>query len=361
MLAEVLARPFFQKRDIGGVTLADAAGALGKYLDTSESTVLADNEAVAFYLLNHAFGYLRASKHEQEPFTAGEQEFINLYMQRVTRIGVRAYYYLLIICTREARHCNGDLKDGGLLKDYLKSEYGVPLADLMAELFKSNGTSSVQLLRDTDLKVPYVRYLEALRDVFNKGVWSSAFGGKAWGLVTDCLLSFVTGKISLEIMTDTVWTLVHNGGPIFNKPYLYAGYTSELKQILDVQRSGQIPQLIWDYAQGVHYCTSGVSALASVYGQVLECLGTPDQLTGYLDWYKVDALGGLGDYATYKLKQQSKYGKSPYEEKISAMKKAKRVLADETAAKYAEKHFEVAPGLWVRKVGREELNVGGVC
>ena len=66
--------------------------------------------------------------------------------------------------------------------------------------------------------------------------------------MTDCLVRFVSGEFSAEMMLDTVWTLAHNGGPIFNKGQFYA-CTANALRILDVQRSGQIPEaVLFDHA-----------------------------------------------------------------------------------------------------------------
>src|SRR5208283_4005185 len=84
---------------------------------------------------------------------------------------------------------------------------------------------------------------------FYKCKWAGGYGGKKWGVVTDCLARFVTGEFSAEMMLDTVWTLAHNGGPIFNKGQFYACYGHTLYRILDVQRSGQIPEaVLFDHA-----------------------------------------------------------------------------------------------------------------
>ena len=88
------------------------------------------------------------------------------------------------------------------------------------------------------------KFCEALAWQFYHCKWAGGYGGKKWGVVTDCLVRFVKGEFSAEMMMDTVWTLSHNSGPIFNKGQFYGMYGHNLYRILDVQRSGQVPEAV---------------------------------------------------------------------------------------------------------------------
>ena len=47
------------------------------------------------------------------------------------------------------------------------------------------------------------KYCDALRWMFYHSKWHSSYGGKKWGVVTDCLCRFVDGEFSAEMMLDT--------------------------------------------------------------------------------------------------------------------------------------------------------------
>ena len=114
----------------------------------------------------------------------------------------------------------------------------------------------------------------------------------------------VVGETSIEIMNDTAWTLAHNNGPMFNKGMLYNTYTSTIYKILDVQRAGMIPQLIAEGTLGSH----ADSAVSQAFEAVKAVF--PESVTGYVDWFKVEALGSLHQYPTEKNLQTAKYGKT---------------------------------------------------
>ena len=54
----------------------------------------------------------------------------------------------------------------------------------------------------------------------------------------------LTGTTSMEMLVDTGYTLAHNGGPIFNKGMMYTHYDSHFLTILDLQRAGQMLDLL---------------------------------------------------------------------------------------------------------------------
>jgi len=144
----------------------------------------------------------------------------------------------------------------------------------------------------------------------------SSYGGKPWGHIADTLKKLVLGETSPEMFTDTAWTLAHNNGPMFNKGMLYKQYTQSLYKILDVQRSGQIPQLVRE---------GGVDGITSVVKNVYEnCAKVfPEEFSGHVDWFKVEALGALHHYPNEKAKQEQKYGKSDFVSKMQAEEKKK--------------------------------------
>jgi hypothetical protein len=156
---------------------------------------------------------------------------------------------------------------------------------------------------------PYVRGLEW---VFDHGQWGGGYGGKPWGQIAKTLGDFLYGKTSLEMMCDTAYTLAHNNGPMFNKGMMYDMYSSKqgFLMILDVQASGQIPQLIVDRAK-YHYIKS-FDMPALVAFTELARKHMPDEFHIEVDWQKVEdgqahkPANQQHKYADYKAKMLNK-------------------------------------------------------
>jgi hypothetical protein len=118
-------------------------------------------------------------------------------------------------------------------------------------------------------------------------------------------VSFLTGKTSLEALVDTGYTLAHNTSPIFNKGMMYNTYDHHLITVLDVQRSGQMPELLIDPDFSTFKDAGLESLIKMVWSQY------PDKFRGYVDWFKVEELGAVGKYSQYKEAQKKKHPVGP--------------------------------------------------
>jgi len=136
---------------------------------------------------------------------------------------------------------------------------------------------------------------------YYKGSWPSSYGGPAWGGITDALVSMITGETSMEMLVDTGYTLAHNTAPIFNKGLnMYGHQDAHLLTILDVQRSGQMLDLMFeDQTLGVKKTAAAIKAAELIKQH------HPEALKGYIDWKHVDALRPSKD----KNSHPSKYAK----------------------------------------------------
>jgi hypothetical protein len=273
---------------------------------------------------------------------------------------VRAFYYLLLICTRESRH------NKSLPHDLAKIE--AKFGPEVAQFIKSSGGAESKIHKALLEKPPVTTigdFVKCLQWQFYHSKWSPGYGGKAWGKVTDCLVSFVTGEYSAEMMMDTVWTLSHNNGPIFNKGHLYGMYNShKLLRILDIQRSGQIPQAIATDSAVAHYAHPDLVKIMAALAEHFP------EINGVVDWFKVEALGAVGHYPQEKMKQATLtpegLAKLKAEQEaaaeLAAEKAAKKAQAEKLAAEMAaiskaefeKKHFQIMPELWVEKIIRKE-------
>lgn len=259
-----------------------------------------ETDALKFYLLNHVNAIVSQRVHPLEPL-GKYLLLVEQYHYGLAVMSTRMFYYLLLICTRESRHTkNTGSYSSGVWQVVRKPHSAEVFEKLRAfhhSLLGNSSSMAVDRLRSSPPEVTLGSYTRFLVDVFNHGTYSSGYGGKAWGRVATVLHRYVAGEISAEAMMDTAFTLCHNNGPIFNKGMLFSNYSHDIYKILDVQRSGQIPQLI---------ASKGVSAAVNQAVRVLwdmahNILGA--EVEGTVDWYKVEALGALKTYTAEKKAQ----------------------------------------------------------
>lgn len=348
-LAYHLSRPFTSLRDVSHVPVASVTKKLGVYMDGNTVQPSPESEALWFYALNQGLAYVRRDKELYEPL--GEfHGFVERYYDILSPKAVRAFYYLLLICSREARHLK---HTEGLEKQIIK-KFGSTAWKWTSATMGESDVKSKLVNSPPDLSLGY--YVGALRHVFYHGKWSSGYGGPAWGEVTDCLCRFVHGETSPELMMDTVWTLAHNNGPIFNKGMLYQAYSSTIYKILDVQASGQILEMILSKGLPVKYDESDLVVTA----EFLKSKFSAD-VGNHVDWFAVEALGSKQSYPVEKKQQAaSGYSTPASAAAIAAANKAKEKQAElqkkeqEQKAAEAKLWFEVMPGLKLKKIIRKQ-------
>lgn len=368
MIQAVKASPLFKTMDNSHVPLSSVGAALNEYMKSAGKKVQADDHAIKFYFMNHVTQII--DMDGEGCLDQVREDFLKQYVQECSLMAQRAFYYLLIICARETRHMKVYPTNlGGLILQ----DVGIEAHKAMTYLTSHNSDQIVDWLRVTPPESAHCSIgllTEAMSVGFYKGKYNGGYGGPAWGRVADCLHSFVCGKISAEIMLDTIWTLSHNNGPIFNKPYLYNTHTSDLLKILDVQRSGQMPQLLHDFFGGIKYFNSTLENHGELYSKVLNSFGGDYRLTGSVDWYKVEALGAVGSYSAYKDKQDSMAWVSPYKDvPVKAKMKLKKSgpmayikeysdfsgFSKKPAKKPAEDSFFELSGVLLKTLTRSEL------
>lgn len=315
-------RPGAQYLDRSGSRLFDVVTAMNAYMEDAEE-VYPEHDAIRFYLTNHAMALVAQRKKPDEPL--GDHFVIpDTYHKSLSKDAVRMFYYLLLICTRESRHVH-DSSSNWLT---WSTKYGDKCVDFNKKIRNSGSGSAAKALRDDPPDVSIGLYTKYLEEVFFKGGFGGGYGGKAWGAVAKVLRQFVWGELSAELMMDTAFTLCHNNGPIFNKGMLYHSYnSSEIVKILDVQRSGQIPQLVANKES--QFVTKEHLELGET---ITELLG--DEFCGHVDWFVVEQLGSMGTYHHEKNQQEEMYGKSEAAEKAAQV--ALEIKAKQTAAKQAE-------------------------
>jgi hypothetical protein len=196
-----------------------------------------------------------------------ENRLVEMYVKRTSEIALRAFAYLLLICTREIRHCHScSIIDCGITLEEK------PVYEFIRDnITPHNGGKLARNIWTGEYKFELGIWTGVLEKVFQHGHYQSGFGGPKWAAVASPLREYVQGTYTAEMMTDVMWTLSHNYGPIFNKSMLYKCHTEELLRILDVQRAGQVPNFDWENNLGVSpWFTHYLNLARSVFPELNE-------------------------------------------------------------------------------------------
>lgn len=349
-------RPSVLCRDVGAQPVPAAVASLNSFMESgfSVGSVMSPSkvveyamkgnpevDAIVFYMMNHAVSMIRQKKHPYE--SLGEclpvvEEYHNMLAVRSARM----FFYLLLICTRESRHNKMSTTD--TVMKGLATKYGSAVIQFWSSIRSTSSSTAADALRNSPPNVTLGAYTSFLSDIFYQGTYSGGYGGKAWGKVADVLRDFVHGKLSAEMMLDTSFTLCHNNGPIFNKGMLFENYSHHIYKILDVQRSGQIPQLVGNNESN----WSNNAEVKRLYEMCSKVIGPA--FGGYVDWFLVEELGAMHSYASEKATQQTKYGyPSKFKAKLEA-EKAKKELEAKKALEEEKNWVPITPTLKVKKV-----------
>jgi hypothetical protein len=303
-LAYFQAAPQLKQHDLAEMPVSVFAEATKKYRsDCGE--VFPNDEALNFYALNHLAAIVKKSFTPNETLPEWAQLIMATYLKTLTEQGKRMLHYILSITTREMRH----LKTGTVTPAFweqMELQYGKAMRAFIEKVCGLNEMQAVSFYMTHPPDCTIGQFIDAMSYGFHKGKWSSGYGGKKWGLVADAAKEMIHGKTSMELLVDVGYTLAHNGGPIFNKGMMYSSYEiTSLTMILDVQRSGQIPDLILDTLK---YPVK-VPELAE---QMVELVvkNRPTEFKGWVDWAVVKKMGAVGSYTAYDTQQKKKHPES---------------------------------------------------
>jgi hypothetical protein len=157
------------------------------------------------------------------------------------------------------------------------------------------------------------------------------------------------------MMVDTGYTLAHNGGPIFNKGMMYSGYNHNIYALLDIQRSGQVPEYILDKEYTFITKTPLAKKIVTLTQQHL-----PKEFRGFVDFYQVVPVGGHMNWTTYQ--NQMKKSHPDYVSPVKTGEtqvvlpktepEAPWIDEDEFPVNDGSKKFQVFPGQFVKIVER---------
>jgi hypothetical protein len=299
-LRHQLARPLCIKRNMSAVDTAGAAKAAAERVSTYEELgmLIPEVAALQFYLLQHAMSDVRQQFGPDESL-GNVLKIVEMYHELGVDLGQRMFVYLLLICTREARHTTGS----PTFHAKLKNKFGLTFTTFMEEIAHTNSNVAVHKFLKNPPAMPLGKYCAGLAYMFNHGQFSGGYGGELWGTIAETLKWFVDGQISVEMLLDTAFTLAHNGGPIFNKGMTFHTYDgTKLLLVLNTQATGQIPQFIDSI--GDYPMIGGLvnDETRSMYKTCRELLG--DSFGGQIDWFKVDDQELATGYVYQQLKEK---------------------------------------------------------
>jgi hypothetical protein len=331
-------------------TVMDNYSGLHSVLTAKDGGVMArpETDALWFYAQQHAMGLIERSLDSDEPL-GDFGWYVNMYHEQVQLKALRMFYYLLLICTRESRHMKT-----GAGKVSLYAKYPSIVDFHSNHVQDSSADASINAICQNAPDVTLGEYTSFLVNAFTMPGYNGGYGGKAWAAVARPLRDFVHGNISAEILMDTAFTLAHNNGPIFNKGMLYHTYEgNSLIKILDVQRSGQIPQLIANN----HLTGKFVPALMLEYVHGFSKLDSG--FAGSVDWKRVKNINGVACYGSEIAKQEAASPGANWKAKMVAVKaaaaeKAAHLKAQAAKAALLKGSIEILPGTWIAKGKRSQ-------
>jgi hypothetical protein len=269
-------------------------------VDGTTGAVSPDKEAVQFYLFNHLAAIVKEKFTRHEVLHKWAADVMREYKQVVVQQGIRMVSYMALITARESRHMGGE--DSSWWQKNIIAPYGDECYHFHHQIKSISSDTVVKVLMNSAPEVPIGNFYKALEYMFFHGGFSGGYGGKPWAMITQSLNQFLDGKISQEMLIDTAYTLTHNNGPMFNKGMLYNNYSGQFVQLLDIQRSGQIPEFVIEGSWG-HLSLHQ----KKVFKAALEVIGS--EFGEYVDWYKVEKLGAITNCSEKKKNQDKKYGK----------------------------------------------------
>lgn len=336
-------RPGTAFRDLSEVPLS----VIGKYIkgETSNCTeAQPEHDAISFYMLNHAMAEISQQYEPDEPLGDAAQ-VVEYYHQLLSVAGARLFNYLMIITTRESRHYPNSSNWGNGGRQMLMEKHGEECVKFTEKV----KAYSQDALFGTDIDLPVGKYLDYLCDVYDLMTWSGSFGGKEWGKVTRPLRDVVHGATSIEMMLDVGFTLAHNNGPIFNKGFQYKHYDAQqMEKILDVQRGGQIPNLVRSKAS--HF-------VQDAHVQLLDLIENAGimEVNPWVNWTLVEMLGAVkdGGYPHEKASEEQKFGNNlKFQAEMNSLTAKVQLKKDQQAAAQAKAeamYIEIMPGVKLKK------------
>ena len=245
-------RPFMQERNFAESPSAHLLLQLLMELKQTNKECIGSS-AFDFYLMNHGFSLIVAANAPHAQLPHEQQEFAELYLKRGGHIGRRMFLDLVgLLCTL-ASSATPDPFHIESVEDTYGPAAGAIIRAAVDQPSGLNswmpGNQSAVIKTVTGIYEAAVetgatidQTIAALTDILDWNKRKLAYG-PMWRDVGNASLAFCRGKKSLEVITDSLFSYCHCSGSFFEKGALFAPVGQILFGLLDVQRSGQVPQL----------------------------------------------------------------------------------------------------------------------
>ena len=181
-------------------------------------------EALWFYGMNHGMALIAAKRAPLEPLSKWEQEFVTTYhVDDGEEGGARV---LLSDLDLHPRGAPQPVAVGGPAQDRQVVRPGD--AGVLHQHQGRRGRDRPRSSSTTRRRRRSASIARRSRWMFYHGKWSERLRRQEVGRRhrLSCAASS-SGEFSAEMMLDTIWTLAHNGGPIFNKGQFYTTCTRQ--------------------------------------------------------------------------------------------------------------------------------------
>ncbi|QQG46402.1 MAG: hypothetical protein HYY55_00970 [Candidatus Niyogibacteria bacterium] len=210
-----------------------------EFIDVRELRICVNTVLNTFYthsLLLHAAKHQPTTRMEKavEYYTADLDNFFNQTIKEHAQVILS---YLLTICGGEMRHLP-KYNQKSLLKK-LANKVGICVSPEQIVIKRLRDKIEFGGNRD-ECYTSIIRYLQcsAKADVqefarllvvgFNEVKWvKESMGGKRWGQIAEIAHKYYSGQIETVQFLDTVFTLRHNAGRLFDKMMAFARWTGE--------------------------------------------------------------------------------------------------------------------------------------
>ena len=281
--------PAKRSRSLESVSMLSVTQGLKAYEAKAGGNPYAQDDAVRFYLSSHLLADISQTFPASRPLNDEQYALIKQLLGYVTETSARFYFYALKIVLREYRHCKNRQHMLEVFEKYCQKS-----AAYLDYVMDSSSDVLFENMEQCQIDAPFGNVLRCVEYGFYHAKWSAGYGGPKWGVIARVLRRFIEGQYSPEIMLDIGWALAHNGGPIFNKGYFYAGFSGgTLLKVLDLQRAGEIPAGVRAGEIPIP-CALLIPGVEKHFG-----LQYPERV----DWWKVDKLGAKNSWSTQLHKQ----------------------------------------------------------
>ncbi|MBX9939665.1 MAG: pyruvate, phosphate dikinase [Candidatus Obscuribacterales bacterium] len=184
------------------------------------------------------------------------QQAQNLKVRLHGAVAARLAMYLVVAVGGEIRHAQMSWLRTAPLVDELVRRFDIQLGGQRGAAQRRN-LVKLQKMGHQD----HVRFLQLCKEVFQKGDWSSSYGGPSWAAIAEAAEKYLTGAYPASVFADHAFDLEHNNGSVFGKNEMLYGDRHDIKMQLDKKK----------HAQGICQLYSQLSRYGS-YSQPVEAL-----------------------------------------------------------------------------------------